>query len=378
MQATTGKAPGWRIGSLRGAPVYLGRTWPLIAAVIVVIFGPRVSGVLPGLGYRGYLVALVYAVLLLLSVLAHELCHAIVGQWRGYHVRAILADLWGGHTTYDSEDASPLSSALVSVVGPLSNAALALIAWWALLPQTTGGVPRLLTLAFIWSNAFVAAFNLLPGLPLDGGFLVEALVWALTGSKSLGLLVAGWCGRAVTAALVGWAVVWPLVQGHSPDTVTVLWSVVLAGFLWLGAGNAVARGRSTRLFARVRLSEVLRPVGLAFDGSPVASVRPDVDVAVYDGDRRVWGMARAGDRATIDAQGAASVPLRAVATVQPDGWVCVVPDSHADVTAVVQAAQEAGGGVVAILVLDRAGRPIGQVVVDDLGRALERAQHHID
>lgn len=376
MQATTAqRPPGWRIGTLRGAPIYLGRTWPIIAVVIVAIFGPRVSGILPGLGYRGYLVALVYAVLLLLSVLVHELCHAIVGQWRGYHVRAILADLWGGHTTYDTDDASPLSSALVSVVGPLSNAALALVAWWVLLPEMPDGVPRLLTLAFIWSNGFVAAFNLLPGLPLDGGFLVEALVWAISGSKALGLLVAGWCGRAVTVLLVGWAVVWPLLHGRNPDTVTVLWSVVLGGFMWLGAGNAVARGRTTRLFARVRLGDVLRPVGLAAEQAAVASVRADVDVAVYDTDRRIWGMAWASDRRGIPPETANSVPLRSVATLQPDGWVCTASGADEDVSAVVHAAQQAGGRATAIVVLDGGSHPLGMVSVGELGDALHRAEH---
>ncbi len=370
---TAQRPPGWRIGTLRGAPVYLGRTWPLIAVAIILIFGPQVSNVLPGLGFRGYLVALVYAVLLLLSVLVHELCHAVVGQWRGYHVRAILADLWGGHTTYDSEDASPLSSALVSVVGPLSNAALALVAW-LLLPEVPDGVPRLLTLAFIWSNAFVALFNLLPGLPLDGGFLVEALVWALTGSKALGQLVAGWCGRVVTALLVGWAVVWPLLHGRNPDTITVLWCVVLAGFLWLGASGAIGRGRQARLFSRVRLTQVLRPVGLASDDLPMSAVRRDVDTAVYDASGRVWGMVWAGDHRPVPYDRADSVPLRAVARVQPDGWVCQVPGADEDVSQVVRAAHEAGGNAVVVLVLDTARRPLGLVSVAELGSALQHAE----
>ncbi|TWP33203.1 site-2 protease family protein [Leekyejoonella antrihumi] len=373
--STPSRAPGWRIGSIRGIPIYLGRTWPLIAVVIVVTFGPQVTTVVPGLGNRGYLVALLYAILLLLSVLAHELSHAVVGQWCGYRVRQIMADLWGGHTAYDAEDGSPLSSALVSVVGPVSNGVLALLGW-LLLPSVPDGVPRLLTIVFVWSNAFVAIFNVLPGLPLDGGFLVEAAVWKVSGSRPLGLLVAGWCGRVVTVLLVAGAIGWPLVHGHRPSLITVIWALFLAGFLWFGAGNAVARATAERLFARVRIADVLHPVCIADDQTLVAQVRPDIDAAVRDRTGRVWGLATASARRQIPAGQDRVLPLRAVARVQPDGWVCEVDDPNVDVTELVRSAQEAGEGVEHILVVDVGQRPLGVVSVAELGGALRRADGH--
>lgn len=96
--------PGLKIATLRGVPVYIGRTWPLIASVIVALFGPQVHRLHPEWGLGGYLLALAYAVLLLVSVLFHEAAHALAGQACGYRVNRIVADLWGGHTTYDTDE----------------------------------------------------------------------------------------------------------------------------------------------------------------------------------------------------------------------------------------------------------------------------------
>ena len=88
-------SPGLKIATLRGVPVYIGRSWPIIALVIVALFGPQVARLHPEWGAGAYLLAAAYAVLLLVSVLAHEAAHAVVGQACGYRVNRIVADLWG-------------------------------------------------------------------------------------------------------------------------------------------------------------------------------------------------------------------------------------------------------------------------------------------
>jgi len=198
----------------------------------------------------------------------------------------------------------------------------------------------------------------------------------VSGSRSLGLLVAGWCGRAVTVLLVGWAVVWPLAHGRRPELITLVWALFLAGFLWFGASNAVQRANAARLFARVRIADVLRPVCVADDRTTVSQVRPDVDAAVCDTAGRVWGLAPAGARRQVPVMQAADVTLRAVARVQPDGWVCQVSGPDADVTELVRAAQEAGQSVEHLLVLDQVRHPLGIVSVAELGGALRRAEGH--
>lgn len=366
--------PGWQLGTLRGVPIYIGRTWPVIAVVIIVTFGPQIRDGYPGLGGTAYFVAFLYTLLLLLSVVAHEVAHALVGQWRGYHVRRIVADLWGGHTAYDTDDTSPMSSALVAVVGPLANAVLALAGWLALHAIADDReVARLLIGAFIFTNAFVALFNLLPGMPLDGGFILDAVVWRLTGSRSAGLLVAGWCGRVLAVLFVAWTVVRPLLRGETPQTFYVLWSVLIAGFLWVGAGSAVARAKAGRLFARVRVRDVLRPVALAADAAPVNQLPHEVDVVVVDQRGVPWGVIPAGDLQQAGRPDLHEVRAAALARVQPAGWVAQVPSVDVDVTPLVRAAQDVGGAIQDLLVVVD-GQPVGLVSIQVLGNALAAAE----
>src|SRR6478609_7667179 len=110
---------GWRIGAIRGIPVYLGRSWPVIAIVVVVTFAPNVSTSTGQYGgVFGYAVAVAYAVLLLLSVLAHEAGHALVARRFGFRVDRVVADLWGGHTVYDSSTSAPAPARSSRCPGP--------------------------------------------------------------------------------------------------------------------------------------------------------------------------------------------------------------------------------------------------------------------
>ena len=96
-----GDNPGIRLARVGGVPVYLSPSWFVIAAIIVLTFGPNVRSAMPQLGAAGaYLVALVYAVLLAISVLCHEAAHAVVARFSGYAVARVVVNLWGGHTAF--------------------------------------------------------------------------------------------------------------------------------------------------------------------------------------------------------------------------------------------------------------------------------------
>lgn len=365
--------PGWRIGQVRGVPVYIGRTWPIIAIFIVVVFGPQVQSVLPQLSSNAaYIVALGYVLLLLLSVLVHEASHALMGQWRGYRVRQIVADLWGGHTAYDSADTTPLSSALVAIVGPLSNGLLALAGFVAL-QGLDSGVPRLLTQVFVWTNGFVAVFNLLPGLPLDGGYLVDSLVWRISGSRATGLLVAGWCGRVVAALVVFAAFSRVILQGGSPDLYTIVWGVLIAGFLWVGAGGAIARGASTKVISRVTVRQLLTRVTFIPSGTQLSRLQGAGDLVVTDAAGEPWGFATAADRARVPASLGAGPPVDAVARRQPPGWVTRVNSVDEDCTDLIAAVQALDPPPEHLLVTLRDGTSLGVVRTADLGNALQAA-----
>ena len=368
-------SPGLKVATLGGVPVYIGRTWPVIAIIIVVTFGPSISSSRPDLGIRAYLVAAAFSVLLLVSVLAHEAAHAVVATRFGYRVNRVVADLWGGHTAYDTAQSRPGPSALVAVVGPAANGAIAL-AGWLLADRVPGGVPALLVGAVVWTNGFVALFNLLPGLPLDGGFLVDALVWRVTGNRDLGLIAAGWCGRVVTVLVLAWALLLPFLRGYPPSLFTVVWAGVIGAFLWSGATNAIRTGRARSALAGITIGSVWRRAS----SLPVASSAADAwalrasglggtAVIVVAADGTALGMVDDDALLGVPEEARPVTPVMAAVRRQPAGWV-VDAEPDAAVTPVVETMQTLQVG--AVPVRPRSGRIEGIVLAGDLEAALSR------
>lgn len=327
---------GWQIGSLAGAPIYLGRSWPVIAVVIIGVFGPTLGRPDRGAEY-GYLAAAGYAVLLLLSVLVHEAAHALAARWRGHPVDRIVADVWGGHTVYDTARTTPGTTALVAVVGPIANLALAGIGL-LLQPVTTNDTALLLLTIITYANLLVGLFNLLPGLPLDGGQIVSALVWRVTGRRGMGFVVSGWLGRGVALATVGWFVVLPFVRGEQGDVFGMIFPIVIAAFLWQGATGAIRAGRIVEATAQPA-AEVLEPLVVlgasttlsqvdealasgALRPTPAAS-NPDARVWLATSDDRGWpvGVVEPAASQAVPAEARQRTALSSVTVAQPGAWV---------------------------------------------------------
>ena len=386
-----------RLATVAGVPVLLSPSWLVIAAVITFLFsGTAASATGLPTGPAAYAVAFVLAVLLAVSVLLHEAAHAVAARRLGLHVSEIVVDLWGGHTALGRPQ-TPGASAVVSVVGPLANLALALVAWVLReqMPSTVPGSPAavvsFLLLGTAVSNALVGVFNLVPGLPLDGGRVLEALVWRVSGDQDTGGLVAGWAGRVVAVGLGVAVLAPPLLAGDRPSTVTVLWVGLVAVFLWRGASASIVGSRFRRRAARVDLGgvttdAVVVPVGASVaeldryldrhrhghpDGHPDGHLdsrgdhHPDRDldghaggvrdVVLVDDRGRPVAVVTAGSVAAVPDDLRATTPATALARLLPPG--SVVPAS--------------GGARGAVEGLARSG-DLGIVVVDDLGRPTGR------
>ncbi|QCU79388.1 site-2 protease family protein [Citricoccus sp. SGAir0253] len=319
-----------RLGRVLGVPVDLSWTWSVIALVIVAMFGPQVHVLFPGLGWGAYGVAFLYAVLLLLSVLVHELAHAASARLFGWPTTRIVLNLWGGHTQFGSFQASPGRSLVTALSGPAANVVLALGGQLLLATAAPGGVAGLLLGIFTYANWLVAAFNALPGLPLDGGRIVESAVWALTGNQDRGTIAAGWAGRGIVVALVAAVVVVPWLQGHRPDIPMILILVMVGYFLWAGASESIRGGRLRLRVPDLAAARLMRPaVGLPADatvadvlarpaGTLVVLVSPaGVPEAVVDEDAL----------AAVPAQDARAVPAAAAARALPAGAVVRAGDA---------------------------------------------------
>jgi Zn-dependent protease len=336
--------------------VVITRSWLIAAVVLTLLFAPTVRSFAPRLDLVGVLVVSVAFVLLLFaSVFCHEAAHALVARARGYRVDELALTLWGGHTAYSGSDRRPGDVALVAVVGPLTNLALAAGFWFAFTAQQQVSIPALLLYAGAFSNAFVGVFNLVPGLPLDGGQVLAAGVWAVTGSRSRGTLVAGWGGRVVGVALVVAAIAWPIVQGRQASVVTVMWSALIGAFLWSGATDAIRSSRQQEKVARLQVrtlatAAVVVPAGSPVDVAARAAVgHGEVAVVVVDPTGAPVGWVDARVAAAVPPEHAAATSVDAVLVPFAPGSAVQLHDHGADL---VDRLARTSGGTRVVPVLD--------------------------
>jgi len=159
----------------------------------------------------------------------HEVAHAVVARRFGVRVRGITLFLLGGVAEIQGELPSPGAEFAVALVGPATSVAvgsvLALMAGWAGALGWEAVEAVAFTLALV--NLGVALFNLIPGLPLDGGRILRAAIWRRTGSFARATAAASLGGRIVAAVLVAVGVV-----GAVLGELTGLWYVPMGVFIW--------------------------------------------------------------------------------------------------------------------------------------------------
>ncbi|GAA0290857.1 hypothetical protein GCM10009528_04600 [Kineococcus aurantiacus] len=292
---------GIPLGRPFGVPLVLAPSWFLFAALIVVVFAPAVQSRVPG--PASYAVAFGYAVLLLVSVLLHEVAHALAARWSGVRVTGIVLNVWGGFTSHEGRT-GPGSSLLIAVVGPVVNALIALVAWraGAVVREAPdgGGVLALLLAALTLSNALLAVFNLLPGLPLDGGHALEAIVWKLRGDRVAGTVAAGWVGRVLAVVVFAAGLLGPRLLGLEQSITDVVWAGLVGALLWQGASEALRSATVQRrvpalsaralqrpaigVSARATVEEVVRSARAAIDAGAAAGSARDLEVVLVTDD----------------------------------------------------------------------------------------------
>lgn len=251
-----------------GIPVFISPYWFLVAAVLVVLYSN--SGALPGTVQASvprYLVAVAFVVLLYLSVLIHELSHSLVALRLGLPVRRILLYPLGGFSEIEKEPPTPGQEFAVSGAGPAMSLALAGIGIGLDVLTHPHGIPRVLIERLILANAVVGVFNLLPGLPLDGGRLLRAALWKITGRSGQSTVLAAWAGRVLALALVAVVLTRPantfsLANGYG------IWLIAVAAFMWMSASQAL---RSARVRERL---PALQARALARRAIPIPSTLP--------------------------------------------------------------------------------------------------------
>jgi len=339
-----------------GIPVYVSPYWFIIAGVFIVIYANDLSTSL--YGNTRYIIAAAFVVLLYVSVLVHELSHSIVARGFGLPVRRILLYPLGGVSEIEREAPTPGREFAVAAAGPALSLALGAFGW-CLSRVAPYGVTGALIRQLMVANIIVGIFNLLPGLPLDGGRMLRAVVWKVTGKPGTATIAAAWVGRALALALLAI----PFYSGRlaGGDLVSSLWVIVIAAFMWTGASQSIKATRfrerlpalqarrlarkaisvtaSTPLAEAIRQADEVRAravVVVDHDNKPIAIVS-EAAVMATPPQRRPWvdagSMARSIDPGVIlsaDLQGMALLdairrsPASEYLLVEPSGEVAGV------------------------------------------------------
>ena len=224
---------GWQLFKIVGIPLRIQPTWLFAVAIFTTLFQPRYAATIEPVALSWGL-ALFTTLLLFTSVLLHELGHALMALREGMKVVSITLFHLGGIARVEKECPTAMGNLRIAAAGPLVSLtlALAMLLGAAALATQQPQLTLLLTQVGLL-NLMLGLFNLLPGLPLDGGLIVKALVWQVSGSKKRGVEVASASGRVLSTLMIvmGGVLLW---QGAGINGLLL----ILIGWFGLGANRS--------------------------------------------------------------------------------------------------------------------------------------------
>jgi Zn-dependent protease/predicted transcriptional regulator len=364
----------WRVGRIAGIEVRIDSSWAVIALLITYSMYLRTSTLYPELSGSGAVALGILATVLFFgSVLVHELAHALVSQARGIRVQDITLFLFGGATRAKVDSRGPGDEFLIALVGPLTSGLLA--ALFGIIVGLGGdslSTSLAGTLGYLaWTNLILAAFNLVPGFPLDGGRLLRSAIWKTTGNLPRATRIASAAGQGVGWLLVAGGVAW-LLAG---DLAGGIWFAFIGWFLVQAARSSYQELQLQQLLRGVEAEDVMARHLVRIP--PELSLQEAVDDYFMRYDHSAF---------PVDEQGRTIglLTLRAVRRVPREQWptrrvrdhmvplsdqVVVAPDARMD--GVVDKLQDGQAGRVLVA---QDGEVVGIITPTDLTRWLRRRQ----
>ncbi|OBH86891.1 zinc metalloprotease [Mycobacterium scrofulaceum] len=245
------------IGRIAGFPVKV--HWSVL--VILWLFTWSLASMLPG-GVKGYSAVAYWvagacgALVLLASLVAHELAHAVVARRAGVPVGSVTLWLFGGVTTLGGEAKTPAAAFRIAIAGPATSLALAGIfgGLVAVLPMV-GAAPIAVGVAswLAGINLLLGLFNLLPGAPLDGGRVLRAVLWRRHGDSVRASIGAAHAGRVVAFILIGLGLAEFLLGG----VVGGVWLAFIGWFIFAASREEETRISNQQMFSGVRVADAM-------------------------------------------------------------------------------------------------------------------------
>ncbi|AMW14336.1 hypothetical protein A4E84_35495 [Streptomyces qaidamensis] len=362
-----------RMGRVLGVPLRIHWTVPLLVVLFGYSLGSQtLPAMIPDQSNATYTIAgLAGALLLLVSLLAHEAAHAITARKKGITVQSITLWALGGMTRM-GRPRTPGSTFWIAVSGPLTSllaSALALGAGIGLNTLSGAAVPAAVLLWLGWVNLVLAVFNLLPAAPLDGGRVVQALTWWRTGDQDRAERVAARAGQVLGVVLIGlgWIVV---LRG----ALSGLWLTVIGFFVVIVAGAEHQRARLAPALRGMRAADAMTsPVETCQDWLTVQRCIDDVAadtrhsaLALIDFEGRPSGLVHLPRLARIPAEQRDTLRVRDVATPWARCTTCAPDEMLQDVLE-----KLSPGRALPVLVTE--GQNLtGMITADDISRIVRR------
>jgi Zn-dependent protease len=270
----------FQLARIFGIRIGIDFSWFVVLFLIIWNLSGYYNDVAPG--SNAFLLAVLSALLFFLSILLHELGHALVAIRNGIPIVGI--DLWmfGGVAKLAKEADSPGVEFKVAVAGPLVTVAIAVVCFGlgtmvsgssdafqsSQFDESVGGA-TIAVLGYLTSiNVLLLGFNLIPAFPLDGGRIARAIAWKLTGDRNKATRFAALLGRVGGYAMVAFGAYLWLVQDRA---VSGLWFAFIGFFLASAARSAAAHAEFSGRIEGIRVADVMdaEPVAIA-EGTPVS------------------------------------------------------------------------------------------------------------
>jgi Zn-dependent protease len=262
-------ANSYRLFTIGGIEVGVHVSWLVIFGLVTwSLASSYFPAVLPRSDPLGrWVLGAIAAVLLFASVLIHELAHSFVAKARGLEARSITLFLFGGVSSLSGETKRPSTEFVVAVVGPVTSLVLSGIAYLVAVAAPRASAVEAIAGYLALINALLGMFNLIPGYPLDGGRVLRAIIWQVTGDSRRSTELATAVGR-----LVAWGfMVWGFWRVLNDDVFGGIWIAAIGWFLQNAASASLEQAIAEQRLRRLRVGDVIRP-------DPTA-VAPNISVA---------------------------------------------------------------------------------------------------
>lgn len=223
-----------RVGSLFGIPFYINPSWFIVLTLVTFTYGSQLQNFPQLIGFTPWLLGLFTALLLFSSVLAHELGHSFVAIQQGIKVNSITLFIFGGLASLEEDSKTPIGSLLIAIAGPIVS--LILFGLFTFINLTVSFSSPLSAIIGLLAtiNLILALFNMIPGLPLDGGNVLKSVVWKITGNQYRGIFIASIVGQ-----FIGWiAIALGIFSVLGITEFGSIWTALIGFFLLQNAGQS--------------------------------------------------------------------------------------------------------------------------------------------